>query len=90
MWFEQLARTAENLDAHDFPFNGSALDFRPLLECVAEDHSGGRHAQSPLALSSGVARGLADALRQGSSRKSGLRPPNFANHPPLDFWAHFG
>jgi hydrogenase maturation protein HypF len=63
MWLEQLARTSDNTDGYDFPFNGGELDFRPLLQGMADDRSRGRQpSQVARAFQRGIARGLADAL----------------------------
>jgi hydrogenase maturation protein HypF len=58
-----LSRTADNTDAYHFPFNASELDFRPLLQTMADDRSRGRQpSQVARAFPRGIARGLADAL----------------------------
>lgn len=63
MWLEQLARTAGNTDGYSFPFDGGELDFRPLLQSVAEERSRGREpSQIARAFQRGIARGLADAI----------------------------
>lgn len=63
MWLEQLARTAANADAYEFPFEGAELDFRPLLLAVAQDRARGRQpAEIARALQSGIACGLAHAI----------------------------
>jgi hydrogenase maturation protein HypF len=63
MWLEQLARTARSTDAYAFPFDGAELDFRPLLEAVAEDRVGGRRpAEIARAFQRGIARGLASSV----------------------------
>jgi hydrogenase maturation protein HypF len=43
MWLEHLARRAPNVEAYPFPFEDRELDFRPLLEAVAQDRLRGRH-----------------------------------------------
>ena len=63
MWLEQLARADDNADAYPFPFDGGELDFRPLLQNVAEDRARGRRtSQIARAFQRGVARGVADAI----------------------------
>lgn len=63
MWLEQLARTAANADAYEFPFEGAELDFRPLLLAVARDCARGRQpAEVARAFQRGIARGVARAI----------------------------
>jgi hydrogenase maturation protein HypF len=63
MWLEQLARAADNSDAHAFPFDGEELDFRPLLQSVAKDRAQGRRtAEVARAFQRGIARGLAASV----------------------------
>lgn len=62
MWIEQLARSSSTHEAYSFPFNGIELDFRPLLQAVAEDRANGRQpADVARAFQRGIARGLAQA-----------------------------
>jgi hydrogenase maturation protein HypF len=63
MWLEQLARAAGNADSYSFPFDGTELDFRPLLQSVVDERAKGRQtSQIARAFQRGVARGLADAI----------------------------
>ncbi|MFZ3215988.1 MAG: carbamoyltransferase HypF [Candidatus Acidiferrales bacterium] len=63
MWLEQLARSADNADAYRFPFGDNELDFRSLLQGVAEDRLRGRQvAEIARAFQRGIAEGLAAAL----------------------------
>jgi hydrogenase maturation protein HypF len=62
IWLEQLARDAPAAEAYPFPFDGTELDFRPLLLALARDRARGRDpAECARAFHSGCARGLADA-----------------------------
>src|SRR5262249_13042991 len=59
IWLEQLARRAVTTDAYPFPFEGKQLDFRPLLQRLAEDRQGGRNlAEIARAFHRGIAAGL--------------------------------
>jgi len=63
VWLEQLARAARSTDAYAFPFDGAELDFRPLLEAVADDRArGGQPAEIARAFQRGIARGLANSI----------------------------
>jgi len=63
MWLEQLARHARAGDAYAFPFDGKELDFRPLLQSVAQDRSLGRRCpEIARAFQRGIARGLNTAI----------------------------
>jgi hydrogenase maturation protein HypF len=63
MWLEQLARSANSIDAYAFPFDGNELDFRPLLQSVAKDRwEGRRPAEIARAFQRGVACGIAAAV----------------------------
>ena len=65
MWLEQMARHASVREPYPFPFVGSELDFRPLLESVARDRFLGRDVgQIARAFQRGVAQGLAEAVFQ--------------------------
>ena len=62
IWLEQLARGAPAAEPYPFPFDGTELDFRPLLLALARDRARGREpAECARAFHAGVARGLADA-----------------------------
>jgi hydrogenase maturation protein HypF len=63
MWVEHLARTATFTEPYEFPFIGGELDFRPLLESLAQDRHRGRDtARCARAFQRGLAKGLCDAL----------------------------
>jgi hydrogenase maturation protein HypF len=63
MWLEQLARRTPLTEPYPFPFIGSELDFRPLLQAVAEEQVRGRHLREiARSFQRGVAQGLCDAL----------------------------
>ena len=63
MWLEQLARSAPLTEAYPFPFMGRELDFRPLLEAVAEDRVRGRDIREiARSFQRGIAQGLRNAL----------------------------
>ena len=71
MWLEQLARVAGNADGYSFPFDGRELDFRPLLDSVADERLRGREpSQIARAFHRGIARGLADAIASLSQANS--------------------
>jgi hydrogenase maturation protein HypF len=62
IWLEQLARHASTTDTYPFPFIGSQLDFRPLLERVIFDRSLARDSgEIARAFQRGIACGLRDA-----------------------------
>ncbi|MCZ2147626.1 MAG: carbamoyltransferase HypF [Bryobacterales bacterium] len=62
MWLEHLARGANTEAQYPFPFDGSQLDFRPLLAAVLKDRLSGR-PPAPIARSfqRAIAQGLCDA-----------------------------
>jgi hydrogenase maturation protein HypF len=63
MWLEQLARSASLTEAYPFPFIGRELDFRPLLQAVAEDRVRGRDIREiARSFQRGMAQGLRNAL----------------------------
>lgn len=63
IWLEQTARESAGADAFAFPFDGTELDFRPLLESVVRDRMRGRDGcDIARAFHAGVARGLGDAI----------------------------
>jgi len=72
IWLEQLARRANSGDAYPFPFDGTELDFRPLLGAVAEDRWRERDVgEIARSFQRGVAVGLSAALKL-ISRDSGV------------------
>jgi hydrogenase maturation protein HypF len=72
MWLEQLARSASLTEVYPFPFIGRELDFRPLLQAVAEDRVRGRDIGGiALSFQRGIAQGLRNAL-DVTSRGHGL------------------
>jgi hydrogenase maturation protein HypF len=63
IWIEQLARGAPFARPYPFPFVGGELDFRPLLQSVAQDRARGRDVREiARAFQRGIAQGLWDAL----------------------------
>jgi hydrogenase maturation protein HypF len=63
IWLEQLARTARSADPYPFPFINNELDFRPLLQAVAQDRVQGRESNEiARAFQRGIAQGLTNAL----------------------------
>jgi hydrogenase maturation protein HypF len=63
MWVEHLARGAPLSEAYAFPFTGTELDFRPLLEAVIRDRQRGRDpGKVARAFQRGVAIGLRDSV----------------------------
>lgn len=65
MWLEHLARTASPQEAYPFPFTGGELDFRPLLQAVANDrHRGRKIGESARSFQRGIAQGVLDAVRE--------------------------
>ncbi len=63
IWLEQLARTARSAEPYPFPFIDNELDFRPLLQAVAQDRVRSREAAEIAgAFQRGIAQGLTDAL----------------------------
>lgn len=64
MWIEYLARRAVLVEAYPFPFEEGELDFRPLLECVAQDCIRGRNpSEIARSFQRGIASGLWNAIR---------------------------
>lgn len=64
MWLEQLARTAPFTKSYPFPFAGQELDFRPLLQSVAQDRKRGRDlSEIARAFQGGIAQGLCDCIK---------------------------
>lgn len=65
MWLEQLAKRANLTEPYPFPFVGNEMDFRPLLQSVADDRRRGRDTREiARAFQRGVAQGLCDCLRK--------------------------
>jgi hydrogenase maturation protein HypF len=63
IWLEQLARPARTTDAYPFPFAGSELDFRPLLQSLMQDRIRRRPiAEIARAFQRGLAEGVRDAV----------------------------
>jgi len=63
IWLEQLARSASVTKAYPFPFVDNELDFRPLLQAVAQDRIRGRNVtEIARAFQRGIAQGLRDAV----------------------------
>jgi hydrogenase maturation protein HypF len=63
MWLEQMARGASVTEAYAFPFTGTELDFRPLLQSVVKDRQQGRDpGEIARAFQRGVAAGLWDCV----------------------------
>ncbi|HEX2455960.1 MAG TPA: carbamoyltransferase HypF [Vicinamibacterales bacterium] len=72
MWLEQQARLSNGAEPYAFPFDGSELDFRPLLQAFAWDRRRGRKVtEIALAFHRGVALGMAQAIVK-LSRRLGL------------------
>ena len=64
MWLEVLARKSDASEAYPFPFENAELDFRPLLQAVAQDRKRGRRQpEIARAFQRGVAQGLCTAIR---------------------------
>ena len=64
MWLEQLARKSPDVDAYEFPFVDSELDFRLLLRSVAVDRARARDPnQIARAFQAGIAHGVARCLQ---------------------------
>lgn len=64
MWLEQLARAASACEPYPFPVEEDTLDFRPLLQAVAEDRVRQRDPREIAnAFHRGVARGAWTAAR---------------------------
>jgi len=63
MWLEALARKSDASGAYPFPFENAELDFRPLLQAVAEDRKRGRkQPEIARAFQRAVAQGLCTAI----------------------------
>ena len=63
IWLEQMARRSSPAEPYEFPFDGSELDFRPLLESVMADRVSGRDVRDiARAFHAGFARGLNNAI----------------------------
>ncbi|MGA8867721.1 MAG: carbamoyltransferase HypF [Candidatus Sulfotelmatobacter sp.] len=72
MWLEQNARRARLTGAFPFPFINGELDFRPLLQAVAQERARGRDVREiARAFQRGVAQGLWNAVTE-ISRSRGL------------------
>jgi hydrogenase maturation protein HypF len=64
MWLEQLAWRGTLAQAYPFPFTGEELDFRPLLQSIADDRMAGRDAHDVArSFQMGIAQGLSDCVR---------------------------
>ncbi len=62
MWIEHLSRRAALVKPYPFPFEDGELDFRPLLESVANDRLRGRSpSEIARAFQRGIAHGLCNA-----------------------------
>jgi hydrogenase maturation protein HypF len=65
MWLEQLARKSAETEGYPFPYSGSELDFRPLLNAVVRDRWCGRDVlEIARAFHRGIALGVCDAVKQ--------------------------
>ncbi len=63
IWLEQLARDASPAEPYPFPFIDGELDFRPLLQAVAEARLRGHDVrQIARSFQRGVAQGLSEAI----------------------------
>jgi hydrogenase maturation protein HypF len=63
MWVEHLAQTALSGAPYPFPFDGTEIDFRPLLQALVRDRLKGRDlAEIARSFQSGIATGLCDAV----------------------------
>ncbi|GAC1506943.1 MAG: carbamoyltransferase HypF [Terriglobales bacterium] len=63
MWLEQLARTSFQAEPYPFPFDGSELDFRPLLRSIIRDRLLGKPiAEIARSFQYGLAQGVRNAL----------------------------
>jgi hydrogenase maturation protein HypF len=61
IWVEQLARGSSFTEPYAFPFDGTELDFRPLLQRIVRDRQQGRDpGEMAYAFHGGVAAGLRD------------------------------
>ncbi|MFZ0794163.1 MAG: carbamoyltransferase HypF, partial [Candidatus Korobacteraceae bacterium] len=64
MWLEAQALKSAGSEAYPFPFANGELDFRPLLQAVADDRKRGRKpAEIAQAFQRGVAQGLSAAIK---------------------------
>jgi hydrogenase maturation protein HypF len=64
MWLEQLARRSDPVEPYAFPFDGSQLDYRPLLQAVVRDRQRNRESREiARAVHAGIAAGLVKAAR---------------------------
>jgi hydrogenase maturation protein HypF len=71
MWLEQLARRSTVSELYPFPFSGNELDFRRLLQAVAEDRQRGRDPRDVArAFQRGIAKGLSDCVQSISAERS--------------------
>jgi hydrogenase maturation protein HypF len=62
MWVEQLARKAPTVEPYSCPFDGGAIDWRPLLQGIVTDRLRDRdRGEIARAFHAGLARGLCDA-----------------------------
>ncbi|HTD61974.1 MAG TPA: hypothetical protein VK679_15080, partial [Gemmatimonadaceae bacterium] len=62
-WLEQCARRSGHAGTYDFPFDGTELDFRPLLAAVVRDRERGRDINAiARAFHAGFVRGLRGAI----------------------------
>jgi hydrogenase maturation protein HypF len=69
MWLEHLAAGEPVADAYPCPFDGSELDFRPLIRAVVVDRARGRDVRAiARAFQRGVATGMCRALVELSER----------------------
>jgi hydrogenase maturation protein HypF len=72
IWLEQLARRAPLTEPYPFFFAGGELDFRPLLQAVAQDRVRGRDVREiARSFQRGIAQGLCDTVND-ISRSHGL------------------
>jgi len=63
MWLESLAGKSSRAQTYPFPFAKEELDFRPLLQALAEARARGDHENDiARAFQLGVAQGLCDAI----------------------------
>lgn len=63
MWLEALALRGDGAETYPFPFANGELDFRPLLQAVAEERKRGRkQPEIARAFQRGVAQGLCAAI----------------------------
>ncbi|MFY9825892.1 MAG: carbamoyltransferase HypF, partial [Thermoanaerobaculia bacterium] len=63
IWLEHQARAAQDVEDYPLPFDGKALDFRPLLAAVIADRKDGRpEAEIARAFHHGLAAGIVRAM----------------------------